>query len=64
MSKPEDTVLVIPAPDLPPTSYVRGVPAVGKALPRAQAEALLKAGLVVLAKPEKPEPAGDMKETP
>ena len=64
MSNPEDTVLVIPAPDLPATSYVRGVPAAGQALPRAQAEALQKAGLVVLAKPEKPEPAGDMKETP
>ena len=50
----ESLVRVIPAPDLPPTRYVRGIPASGKAIPRSMAEPLIEAGLVVVLEPPKP----------
>jgi len=45
--------VVVPSPELHPTAYVRGIPAVGKAIPRIEAEALLRAGLVVVKEPKK-----------
>lgn len=54
MPKSPKVVTVIPSPDLPPTSYVRGVPARGKTMPLAEAQPLLDAKLVII-KPEKPD---------
>ena len=51
---PQNLVMVVPAPDLRPTQYVRGIPASGKAIPRSMADELIKAGLVVIKEPAKP----------
>jgi len=55
-------VVVVPAPNIKPPLYVRGIPASGKSLTPEEARPLIDAGLVVIREPVR-KPATTKKES-